>query len=187
LIEVIVYLIIKQLKQAIQAMDFEFLVTRLSANAEVFRNLFKGLTGEQAAWKPAPEKWSLLEIINHLYDEEREDFRARVNNLLTGNKEWAPIDPVGWVTARNYAERDLEESLNNFLEERKKSIEWLRGLEKPDWNLSQTHPAGFEITAEQMLSSWLAHDIMHIRQIITVQFYYLESGRKDYLQYAGNW
>lgn len=168
-------------------MDLDFIVSRLSANAEVFSNLIKDLTREQAVWKAAPEKWSILEIVNHLYDEEREDFRARVNNLLTENKEWAPIDPQGWVTSRNYAERDLRESLNNFLEERRKSIEWLRGLENPDWSLSQKHPAGFSMTAEQMLSSWLAHDIMHIRQIITVQFAYLEDGRKDYLQYAGNW
>lgn len=35
---------------------------------------------------PAPEKWCLLEIVFHLYDEEREEFRARVNyqtNYLT--------------------------------------------------------------------------------------------------------
>jgi hypothetical protein len=36
--------------------------------------MLRGVTEAQARWKPAPEEWSILEVINYLCDEEREDF-----------------------------------------------------------------------------------------------------------------
>ena len=33
-------------------------------------------------WKQSENKWSMLEIICHLYDEEREDFRSRLAKIL---------------------------------------------------------------------------------------------------------
>ena len=47
------------------------LVDRLAAGAGVFEALFQGVDPEQAAWKPALEKWSLVEVAAHLLDEER--------------------------------------------------------------------------------------------------------------------
>ena len=61
-------------------------------------------------------KWSTLEVVCHLYDEEREDFRQRLDIILhRPEAKWPPIDPVGWVSARKYNERDLAQSLAEFL------------------------------------------------------------------------
>ena len=54
------------------------IITHLRVNGDVFKYLFKNLVDEQARWKPGADRWSLLEVINHLYDEEREDFRKRL-------------------------------------------------------------------------------------------------------------
>ena len=43
----------------------------LSRNGTSIVSLLTGISEEQATWRPAPEKWSLLEIVNHLCDEER--------------------------------------------------------------------------------------------------------------------
>ena len=43
---------------------------RLTANIDVIRGLLNAVSEDQARWKPQPEKWSLLEVINHLADEE---------------------------------------------------------------------------------------------------------------------
>src|SRR5882762_9181560 len=102
-------------------MNLDYFINRLSQNREVFENLLRYVTAEQAAWKPSPDKWSMLEVINHLYDEEREDFRQRLElTLRDPDAEWPRIDPRDWVVTRKYSERELGPSLDGFLMERDK-------------------------------------------------------------------
>jgi len=170
-------------------MIYNHIIEKSESNASTFKSLLENISEEQAHWKPRLEKWSLLEIVNHLYDEEREDFRQRIMNIFEDpQKEWAPITPAEWVTEREYSKRDMKTSLNKFLEERKKSIEWLKSLTSPNWNAVHNHPKLGEMSAEKLLANWLAHDYLHIRQISFLQWSYLDfkSGSIS-LDYAGNW
>ena len=54
-------------------MNLAHFTTRLSHNATAIESLVRSVPEEQARWKPEPEAWSILEVINHLYDEECED------------------------------------------------------------------------------------------------------------------
>src|SRR5215212_1808204 len=111
-------------------LDLHHIVTRMRANTAAIAALARDVSDEQARWKPAADAWSLLEVVNHLYDEEREDFRTRLDYVLHRPGEPAPpIDPEGWVTARAYNQRDPRASLDAFLSEREASLEWLRGLQ----------------------------------------------------------
>ena len=75
-------------------MNLDICLVRFSHNAEVIANLTKSVPLEQARWRPSPADWSILEVINHLYDEEREDFRQRLDLLLfQPEADWPPIDP----------------------------------------------------------------------------------------------
>jgi hypothetical protein len=169
-------------------MQINEIINQLDSNYKVFENLLSINSSEEIKWKPSEDKWCLLEIVNHLYDEEREDFRARLGKILNQDSEWDPIDPEGWVTSRNYMEKDYFQVLKNFLEERKKSIEWLRNLKVDDWNIKVTHPKFGEFAAYPMLCNWLAHDYLHIRQIIRLKYQMLEAGLKSgELGYAGEW
>jgi hypothetical protein len=147
------------------------IIAHLQLNRGVFELLFNYLSEEQARWRPAAERWSLLEVINHLYDEEREDFRQRLRLVLTDpDAPWPPIDPEGWVVQRGYNERDLSESLQNFLDERGASLVWLEALDSPDWHATHHHPNMGPLSAEQLLANWLAHDLFHIRQVSDLHF-----------------
>ena len=55
-------------------MNHNYIIKKLDANAPTFKSLLENISDEQARWKPSPKKWSLLEVINHLYDEEREEY-----------------------------------------------------------------------------------------------------------------
>ena len=146
----------------------------LRANGEVFKNLFQSVSDEQARWKPATDRWSILEVVNHLYDEEREDFRKRLELVLNDPEEtWPAIDPEGWVVQRNYNERDLKQSLHSFFEEREKSLLWLNNLDLPNWQATHQHPQMGPMSAELILANWLAHDLFHIRQVADLHFAYL--------------
>jgi hypothetical protein len=170
-------------------MNFDELFNQFQANAKRIESLAGQVGEEQARWKPDAETWSLLEVVNHLYDEEMLDFRTRLEILLSGSgAEWPPINPPAWVVEKAYNSRDLPASLQNFLAEREKSIRWLSNLEQPDWQASATTPWGREMQAGEMFASWVAHDLLHIRQLTELHWAWLNRQAGGYpVGYAGDW
>jgi len=174
----------------ISLINLEHFTKRLAKNAETIRSLVEDISEEQARWKPDPEKWSILEVINHLYDEEREDFRTRLDFVLHHPDQPFPgINPAGWVIERQYNTRDLAESLQKFLQERKHSISWLEGLSPPDWNTQHTHPQFGSISAGTFMASWVVHDFLSIRQLAGLHRLYIAhlAGESHPIDYAGIW
>jgi hypothetical protein len=160
----------------------------LGTNLAVFLDMFQGLEPELVQWKPNPEKWNLLEVLCHLVDEEKEDFRYRVEHVLDhSDQPMPPIDPVGWVKSRNYAGQDLHLKLEEFTHERTKSVAWLYSLEDRDWSKVYIHPKQGEMTAALFLANWLAHDLLHFRQITRIKYEYLKLNAGVPLDYAGDW
>jgi len=157
----------------------------------VVRAATTGLRAGDERWKPAADAWSILEIVQHLADEEERDFRPRLERTLRDPAEaWDPIDPEGWAVERRYNEGDLEEALNRFIESRRASIAWLKGLRGvtgPDWEQAHEHPLG-RLRAGDLLAAWVAHDTLHLRQITRRVFQIIQRDAGDYsTDYAGSW
>lgn len=169
-------------------MNLAYFIERFSKNRGVFESLARGVSLEQARWRPAPEKWSILEVVNHLFDEEREDFRQRLELVLDDPaKPWPKIDPRNWVTTRGYNQRELSASLDNFFAEREKSVAWLMQLSSPNWQNSNEGPNG-KLSAGDLLASWLAHDFLHIRQLSRLHWQYVGAIADPYkTTYGGPW
>jgi len=169
-------------------MDHLRIATALGHNRDVFRGMLHGIEQEQYLWRPAPDKWCLLEVICHLYDEEREDFRARVQHVLTDpSQPMPPIDPQGWVSARNYIQHNFHEVLHAFLAERADSVSYINSLEAPEWSNTYIHPKLGPLSAGMFLHNWLAHDYHHIRQVNDLKYRYFLSQSRYPLTYAGKW
>ena len=170
-------------------MDFNYCVDQLSVKALAIQYLVAGIDARQARWKPSPNDWSVLEVICHLADEEREDFRARIQHVLSGSDEPAPpIHPSAWVTERAYNERELVPSLEDYLQERQRSLEWLRGLSEVDWDTPVRHVPVPNFRAGDLLVAWVAHDILHQRQLVELKWAYGQTMYAPYnANYAGDW
>ncbi len=169
-------------------MERPILFDQLARHGNVFRALFTGLNGEEIRWKPAPEKWCALEIICHLHDEEREDFRARLRSTLeTPELPWPKIDPAAWITERKCMEQDFNTVLKNFLAERDKSVAWLHGLADAPWHNAYLHPTVGPVSCELLLTNWVAHDLHHLRQFNNLRYAYLRAHTTVPLDYAGKW
>lgn len=169
-------------------LTLDFALARFTANLEVFTALGH-VADEQARWKPAPEAWSVLEVFGHLYDEEREDFRQRVRlTLETPAADWPAIHPSEWVTERTYNQQEWPAKLVAFVAERQNSLAWLKNLSNPNWESRHTHPQFGSATAGEMLSAWVAHDHLHIRQLNELHWHWLaRTAPAEALQYAGGW
>ena len=169
-------------------MQFAKLYQELTNSTEMIRALLAGVTQEEARMKPRPDAWSQLEVICHLYDEEREDFRARIDVILNRpGEKFQPIHPGKWVTERMYNEQDFSEVHEKFFMERTKSLEWLKDLADTDWDKTYTDEHR-TVTAGEIFASWIAHDNLHIRQLVELRRARIEQITQPYpTAYAGDW
>jgi hypothetical protein len=49
--------------------DLQPYLVQLARSAEALRVLSQGISPETARWRPAAEKWSMVEVVAHLGDE----------------------------------------------------------------------------------------------------------------------
>jgi len=128
------------------------------------------LTGELdlAGWRarPAAGRWSPLEILCHLRDEEREDFGARLRVVLAGGGVFAPIRPAEWVMERRYQEVDPAVALGEFQSRRAETLALLDRID-PAALHAIGYPDGrqFTLSGLDVLGAWAAHDLLHLRQL----------------------
>lgn len=176
-------------------MDAGALIDRLERFADALPAVVACIDDADARWRPASGNWSIVEIVRHLVDEEREDFRTRLRLTLEGATAWPKIDPPGWAVERRYLEADLGASIAEFIRERRASVEWLRSLGSPtgeaasvDWTRAYEHSKFGPIAAGVLLASWAAHDALHLRQIAK-RLYELagRDGTPHATVYAGEW
>lgn len=74
-----------------------------------------------------------------------------------------------------------------FFAERTGSLEWLQGLSGADWETSYTSQFG-TMKAGDMFASWVAHDNLHVRQLVELRRAKIENMTKPYhWEYAGDW
>jgi hypothetical protein len=170
-------------------MDPQALIDRLRAGTVLFPALASGLDGAAVRWRPGQGKWSVLEVICHLADEERLDFRMRLDLVLhRPGADWPAIDPEAWVVEHSYQSREFRDAVDDFLAERHRSLGWFEGLKAPDWNASYDHPRLGRMYAGDLLAAWATHDLLHARQIISLlrERVLVDSHRYD-AGYAGSW
>lgn len=169
-------------------MDIAYLIAELRANGAVFDSLLRHVPAEQRVWRPEEGKWSMLEVVCHLYDEERDDFRARLRSVLDDpSQPLPPTNPEAWVSDRRYADQDYDAMLDAFLSEREATVRWLEGLVDPQWENAYQHPRVGPLTARMFLTTWVAHDYLHVRQINRMKYQYLDAESGVSLEYAGGW
>lgn len=170
------------------ATKFNVLFQELENSTEMIRALLAGITQAEAQVRPNEESWSILEVICHLHDIEREDFREHVDFILhRQDEEWHQIDPQAWIAERKYNQQDFTEMQAQFLAERQKSLDWLMELSSADWEIIYTSEYG-STTAGEMLACWIAHDNLHIRQLVELRRLKIENMTRPYnLEYAGEW
>src|SRR5690554_5044867 len=98
-------------------MNLRYYVERLTQQATAIAKPVEFVSADQSLWQTAASEWSMLEVVNHLYDEEIEDFRIRLQLTLSDPQApWPANDPVRKVTEREYNRRELLPSLQNFLD-----------------------------------------------------------------------
>lgn len=136
----------------------------LQATPEILRGLTCELSRDDAQWKPAPDRFSVAEVLAHLSHGESHCYRLRVNRFMTEDlPEFEPDDAQMHLDL--YRGRVAEVEFAHFKERREANIEYLRGLPAGAGERRALHKEAGEITLAQMLHEWALHDLGHIRQV----------------------
>jgi hypothetical protein len=169
--------------------DMDEVTCQLAGNAQAMRHLVQPISDEQAQWKPNPDTWSMKEVMEHVYNEERIDFRKILKRMFHD-----PPQPAGEYPHEAYVPVvSCRQALEDFLMEREASIKWLKALRSPDWEVSSQWPFGpagvvTAFRAGDVLLSWVEHDFLHLRQMIELLHAWNEKQASPYsLDYAGGW
>ena len=93
----------------ITPMDHHLSTNRLDEQRETLLAAFRAVPENEMRWRPGHGRWSLIEVLGHLVDEEQEDFRPRILATLEG-AAWVPIDPESRVKEREHQSADLHEA-----------------------------------------------------------------------------
>ena len=91
------------------------------------------------------------------------------------------------MIARKYNDQDFAEIREMFFKERRKSLDWLKGLSGESLDTAYTSEYG-SMTAGEMLASWIAHDNLALRQLVELRRTRIENITGPYsIAYAGEW
>jgi DinB superfamily len=136
----------------------------LEATPEILRGLMVGLSDEDARWKPAPDRFSVAEVLAHLSHSEGHCYRTRLDRFMSESfPEFEPDDAQMYLDL--YRDADPEDAFDHFEEQREANIEYLRDLPSAAGERKALHREYGEITLSEMLHEWALHDLGHVRQI----------------------
>ncbi len=165
-------------------MDFDLRhgMAILERTPRVLEALLADLPKEWTTSNEGAESWSPFDIIGHLIDGELTDWMARLHVILGEgpNRRFEPFDRFRHLS-RNKG-RPLGDLLAEFRQLREQNLSDLRALDLTAVQLKRTgeHPAFGSVSLEQLLATWVAHDLGHIAQITRVM-------AKQYRDAVGPW
>lgn len=129
--------------------------------------MLEGLSSDWTKSTGDRENWSPYDVIGHLIHGEETDWIPRAEIMLAQgeNRIFTPYDRVAQFERSRST--SLDDLLTEFAYARNINIEKLvRWQLTPDQlALKGIHPELGEVTLEQLLATWVVHDLNHIQQI----------------------
>ncbi|MEW5974601.1 MAG: DinB family protein [Acidobacteriota bacterium] len=110
--------------------------------------------------------WSPYDVIGHLVHCERRNWMPRVRHILSGDRR--PFEPLD---RRAQFSEDQDSSLGillaAFAQLRRTNMEALVSMNLTPEDLARTghHPDFGPVTLEQLMATWVVHDLDHVVQV----------------------
>lgn len=153
----------------------------LEQTPDTLSSFLKNLSNDWVFSNEGEETWSPFDIIGHLIHGEKTDWIQRTNSILKEeNKRFTPFDR--FAQFENSKGKSMHELLKEFSVLRQKNLYYLKSLNLTESDLALTgiHPEFGEVTLQQLLATWVTHDLGHISQVARVL-------AKQYKNEVGPW
>ena len=128
------------------------------------------------------ETWSPYDVIGHLIHGEQTDWIPRAKIILEygETRAFEPFDRVAMFASSKG--KSIDELLDRFAELRAGNLRELQAMNLTADLLDKCgrHPELGVVTLKQLLSTWVVHDLGHVRQVVRVM-------SKQYRDAVGPW
>ncbi len=155
------------------AFDLERSIQFLFHTPAVVRSFLEGLPPEWVTSNEGQGSWSPRDILSHLIHGERTDWLVRTKQILEAEPgevpEFRPFDRQGHAVPE-MEERTLAGLQDLFGELRRTNIHALKAFDLAPEDLARKgkHPDFGPVSLEQLLSTWVVHDLDHLAQLSRV-------------------
>lgn len=137
----------------------------LAATPRQIARSVKGVSKKRLSQRPAPDKWSVTEILAHLADTELVyGFRIRLILEASGTPIQG-IDQDAWAGFSDYAKHDPVLSLDALRLTRERLVRLLESLPRESWDFYGMHSERGMETVTRVVEMLAGHDINHMNQI----------------------
>jgi hypothetical protein len=140
----------------------------LSRTPSTLRALLEGLSEPWIRATEGEGTWSAFDVVGHLIHGERTDWIGRARIILDEGESrvFEPFDR--FAQERESQGKSLEQLLDEFQSLRADNVRTLESWKLTDEDLDRVglHPEFGRVTLRQLLSTWVAHDLGHIAQVV---------------------
>ena len=127
----------------------------------------KGVPKKLLIWSPGPGKWSILEIVAHMRDMERDAYLTRYRRILAEDNPTLPdLDGDALAIRDDYRGMKLPELLRDWLKARKECLRLLKSVKGSRWERIGTHETAGPLSMDDLLRRHaMGNDEAHLGQI----------------------
>ncbi len=151
------------------------LLERFRRGAELVAVAITGAAGPELDFKPAPNKWSVRQIVAHLADAEAANVVRLRQVISEENPTLFPFDQNAWAEGTNYDRRKPSQSLETMRQLRADNHQLLKDLAPETYSRSGNHLKRGTLTLLDLLRLFAEHAEQHAAQIREIRAAYKAS------------
>jgi len=136
-----------------------------AATPKKLQRLVKGVSPARLRKRPAPDRWSIAEIVAHLADVEIVVGWRMRSILGAPGSEIQAFDQDAWTSALHYQKRDVRKDLLQHRINREGNLALLKTLTPEQWKHFGMHSERGQESIEHIVKMIAGHDRNHIEQI----------------------
>jgi DinB superfamily len=145
---------------------------RFRRGAELLATVLTGAAGEEVDFAPAPDKWTIRQIMAHLADAELVGAHRLRLVIAEENPTLTAFDQEAWTRNLDYSRRKPTQSLDTFRRLRAENYELLKGLPESAFERTGSHTENGPMTLRRLLEGYAGHAESHARQLQTIRAEY---------------
>ncbi len=148
-------------------MHFNHATTILSRTPVILRSMLENLPAEWVFCNEAGQSWSPFDVVGHLIHGEKTDWIPRAKIILKFG-ESRPFDPFDRFAQLEASKgKSPDELLRTFEQLRSENLSTLSTMKitGEDLHRKGRHPELGVVSLEELLATWVAHDLDHLVQI----------------------
>lgn len=139
------------------------------ALVEELRVLIAGLTTTQLHQPEAPGKWSMIEVLEHLTDQELVNSYRLRSVIAEDEPELRGYDQDRWARRLHYGDADAAAVLDELAALRRRNLRLLERLTPADLERVGRHAERGRESAARICALTAAHDLVHRKQVARIR------------------